>query len=189
MLGRFDLIIAILIHIIMDQGRASGIAFPRLIQIWQRITRLAARFTRAALIGPRPRRIRAPQIRKPAPIRPEPPLPTSQGWLRRLLPDSETMPSALIYPAQQLSDLLADPAMAELIETNPAIGRTLRPLFAALGMARPPILAIPAPQPEPEPQPDPPQAHHAAYPAGPPGNPIVSVPISKRNWRPPRPPC
>jgi hypothetical protein len=33
--------------------------------------------------------------------------------------------------------------MAELIETNPAIGRILRPLFEALGIERPAILAIP----------------------------------------------
>jgi hypothetical protein len=144
LLGRFDLIIAILNHILMVQGRASGVAQPRLILIWQRLTRLAARFTRAVLTGPTPRRSRKPATR-PAGAKPRPSehtIPTGFGWLHRLLPGANTAPSAVTYPAQQLRDLLADPEMATLIDTNPAIGRVLRPLFNALGLERPPILTI-----------------------------------------------
>ncbi len=152
LLGRFDLIIAILNHILMVQGRASGVAQPRLILVWQRLTRLAARFTRAVLMGPTRRRIRKPTTRTAAsrPQTPEHTTPTGFGWLHRLLPGANSAPSAVTYPAQQLRDLLADPAMADLIDANPTIGRTLRPLFHALGLERPPILAIPRP-PQPEP--------------------------------------
>jgi hypothetical protein len=150
LLARFDLIIAILLHIVAEQGHAAGLAQPRLILIWQRLTRLAGRFTRAALMGPTRGRNRTAYT--PTPTREKPKsehtIPNGFGWLRRLLPGSRTLPSAITYPAQQLSDLLADPAMAALIESNPAIGRTLRPLFNALGLDRPPILAIPAPQPQ-----------------------------------------
>jgi hypothetical protein len=149
LLGRFDLITAILIHIITDQGWASGMAQPRILLIWQRITRLAARFTRAALMGLTGRRIATSRTRSPRRAQPkqEHTIPTGFGWLPRLLPGSRTLPSAITYPAQQLRDLLADPAMAALIESNPAIGRTLRPLFHALGLDRPPILAIDRPEP------------------------------------------
>lgn len=144
LLGRFDLITAILIHIITDQGWASGMAQPRILLIWQRITRLAARFTRAALMGLTGRRIATSRTRSPRRAQPkqEHTIPTGFGWLHRLLPGANTAPSAVTYPAQQLRDLLADPEMATLIDTNPAIGRVLRPLFNALGLERPPILTI-----------------------------------------------
>jgi hypothetical protein len=149
LLDRFDLIIAILVDIVATQGFAARIAQPRLMLVWQRLTRLAGRFTRAAIRGPIQNRLprsiknRAP---KPKPAKPAYTLPNGFGWLLRLLPGTKDAPAALIYPAQQLRDLLADPAMANLIETNPTIGRALRPLFNALGLERPAILEIPQPE-------------------------------------------
>ncbi|MCW8308376.1 hypothetical protein AruPA_15155 [Acidiphilium sp. PA] len=172
LLDRFALVMAMLAEIAVNQGHAQHLPGAKIIAIWQRLTSIAARFARAVLRGPTPNR---PRLTPAKPSRTErPSLPAGFGWLPRVFPGTHDMPAAVTYPAQQLRDLLADPTMAQLIETNPAIGRILRPLFEALGLERPAILAIPkpaapqpvAPQPTPaNPEPPParsPSVHHPA---------------------------
>jgi hypothetical protein len=168
LLGRFALIMAMLAEIAVNQGHAQHLPGAKIIAIWQRLTGIAARFARAVLRGPTPSRKRLTPAKSNRAKRPS--LPAGFGWLPRVFPGTHDMPAAVTYPAQQLRDLLADPTMAELIETNPAIGRILRPLFEALGIERPAILAIPqpvAPQPTPanlEPPPTPaPSIPHPAW--------------------------
>ncbi|MCW8306418.1 hypothetical protein AruPA_05165 [Acidiphilium sp. PA] len=153
LLDRFALIMAMLAEIAVRQGHAQHLPGARIIAIWQRLTGIAARFARAVLRGPTPGR---PRLTPAKPSRTErPSLPAGFGWLPRVFPGTPDMPAAVTYPAQQLRDLLADPTMAQLIETNPAIGRILRPLFEALGLERPAILAIPKPAAEARPAPRP----------------------------------
>ncbi|MCW8308353.1 hypothetical protein AruPA_15035 [Acidiphilium sp. PA] len=151
LLDRFALIMAMLAEIAVRQGHAQHLPGARIIAIWQRLTGIAARFARAVLRGPTRSR------KRPTPAKPSrterPSLPAGFGWLPRVFPGTPDMPAAVTYPAQQLRDLLADPTMAQLIETNPAIGRILRPLFEALGIERPAILAIPKPAAEARPVP------------------------------------
>ncbi|HQT84350.1 MULTISPECIES: hypothetical protein [Acidiphilium] len=168
LLDRFALIMAMLAEIVVNQGHAQHLPGSRIIAIWQRLTSIAARFARAVLRGPTPSRKRLTPAKPNLAKRPS--LPDGFGWLPRVFPGTHDMPAAVTYPAQQLRDLLADPTMAELIETNPAIGRILRPLFEALGIERPTILAIPQPtarEPahhEPEPPPaTPPSVPHTAW--------------------------
>ncbi|SIQ89550.1 MULTISPECIES: hypothetical protein [Acidiphilium] len=145
LLDRFALIMAMLAEIAVNQGHAQHLPGAKIIAIWQRLTSIAARFARAVLRGPTPSRKRLTPAKPNRAKRPS--LPDGFGWLPRVFPGTHDMPAAVTYPAQQLRDLLADPTMAELIETNPAIGRILRPLFEALGIERPAILAIPQPAP------------------------------------------
>ncbi|MCW8306167.1 hypothetical protein AruPA_03880 [Acidiphilium sp. PA] len=151
LLDRFALIMAMLAEIAVRQGHAQHLPGTKIIAIWQRLTGIAARFARAVLRGPTPGR------KRPTPAKPSrterPSLPAGFGWLPRVFPGTHDIPAAVTYPAQQLRDLLADPTMAQLIETNPAIGRILRPLFEALGLERPAILAIPKPAAEARPVP------------------------------------
>ncbi|HQT84662.1 hypothetical protein [Acidiphilium rubrum] len=145
LLDRFALIMAILAEITVNQGHAQHLPGAKIIAIWQRLTSIAARFARAVLRGPTSSR---PRLTPAKPNRAKrSSLPDGFGWLPRVFPGTHDMPAAVTYPAQQLRDLLADPTMAELIETNPAIGRILRPLFEALGIERPAILAIPTTAP------------------------------------------
>ncbi|HQT84310.1 MULTISPECIES: hypothetical protein [Acidiphilium] len=145
LLDRFALIMAMLAEIAVNQGHAQHLPGAKIIAIWQRLTSIAARFARAVLRGPTSSR---PRLTPAKPNRAKrSSLPDGFGWLPRVFPGTHDMPAAVTYPAQQLRDLLADTTMAELIETNPAIGRILRPLFEALGIERPAILAIPTTAP------------------------------------------
>jgi hypothetical protein len=159
---------AMLAEIAVNQGHAQHLPGAKIIAIWQRLAGIAARFARAVLRGPTPSRKRLTPAKPNRAKRPS--LPDGFGWLPRVFPGTHDMPAAVTYPAQQLRDLLADPTMAELIETNPAIGRILRPLFEALGIERPAILAIPSPAPAAAVQRDPavtpatpPSVPHAAW--------------------------
>ncbi|SIQ61527.1 MULTISPECIES: hypothetical protein [Acidiphilium] len=126
LLDRFALIMAMLTEIVVTQGHAQHLPGAKIITIWQRLAGIAARFARAVLRGPTPSRKRLTPAKPNRAKRPS--LPDGFGWLPRVFPGTHDMPAAVTYPAQQLRDLLADPTMAELIETNPAIGRILVPI-------------------------------------------------------------
>ena len=102
-----------------------------------RFRRLAARIL-AGTYAPRPaapRRQAAPRQRRPNT------LPRTFGWLSKLLPDMAPYRGYLL-------DLLADPAMAALVAAAPGPARRpLRSLCRMLGVAPPPLLAIPRPPP------------------------------------------
>ena len=120
----------------------------------RRFASLVAR-VRAGTIRPsRPRRLRSGLARPPRP--PAYYLSRRRGWL---LP---VVPSAIAY-ASQLSHLLAQPDMAELIARAPTLGRLLRPLARMLAMDLPAALQRPASvraaRPKPE-KPKPPLPDH-----------------------------
>ena len=101
---------------------------------------------------------KAPNPPAPAPtVRPARPkgtnaLPRRPGWLLAAIPD-------IAQPvAAEIAALLADPAIATLLDRAPSLNRTLRPLLRSLGLAAPPT---PAPAPAPRtasPSPNPPAA-------------------------------
>ncbi len=81
-------------------------------------------------------------------------LPRRPGWLLAAIPD-------IAQPvAAEIAALLADPAIATLLDRAPSLNRTLRPLLRSLGLAAPPTPApAPAPRtasPSPNPQAAPP---------------------------------
>ena len=113
---------------------------------------LSSRIRRfAALVA----RVRAGLVRKPsttvrptAAPRPRPPgqvLPRRRGWLLSVIP------GAIAY-ASQLSHLLAQPDMAELIARAPTLGRLIRPLARMLAMDLPAALQRPPPPRRPRPK-------------------------------------
>ena len=119
-------------------------------------TFLSSRIRRFASLVARVRAgtIRPSRPRRPRPARPPRPpayyLSHRRGWL---LP---VIPGAIAY-ASQLSHLLAQPDMAELIARAPTLGRLLRPLAHMLAMDLPPALQRPAPVRRPRPKPEQPK--------------------------------
>ena len=156
---RFPLIIedlcrAIAAHIARD--RAAG---PLIILAWNRVRRIAARFTRMAARA-RAGTLRAPRATSraarersarrtadgPAPVPPAPAadrpvgLPRHFGWLVGTMPGTAAFGSQLQY-------LLTDPEMAALLTANPQLVRVLRPLCRMLAID--PIPGIPGLAPRP----------------------------------------
>jgi hypothetical protein len=88
---------------------------------------------------------------------PADPLPRRQGWLGFYLPE-------IVLHRGQLSQLLATPEMAALIEAAPVqMGRVLRPLCRMLGLKPPPAIAPPPrrrPVRQPRPRPPEPRWPH-----------------------------
>jgi hypothetical protein len=120
-------------------GRLSGplmiLILNRIRDINQRFARLAARIGAGTYIPRRP----AATPRRPTGPRPRPPnkLPQGFAWLVKLVPE------AAVY-GSQLQFLFADPAMAALMAAAPGpLRRPLRSLCRMLGVAPPPILALP----------------------------------------------
>jgi hypothetical protein len=180
-IDRFNAIMSFLCDSIIIQGRELGLASTLMLMIWQRITRLSHRFTRILARGParptsRPNR-RAPAtqpVKPPADYR----LPAGFAWLRKTIPGPI---SGTAFARAELEHLLTDPAMTALLESNPALGRILRPLCHALGIKRPPSLALPPPTPSPK-RPKPPK------PPEPPNHGLLPRPIpfapGNRFWPP-----
>lgn len=145
--------------------------------IWNRITRLATRFTTLAArlqAGTlQPPRKRAP--RPKAEIRPATPPETSPrpaSLVARRLPRHFGYVANGGYEirgyASQLDHLLARPEMIATIEADPRFGRALRPLCHLLGIRPPPALQLPRRPRAPRPQPRPTQPQHTPPPAQPP---------------------
>ncbi len=124
----------------------------RLREINQRFARLAARITAGKYVPRRPPD--TPRRREKRKPRGPNPLPQGFAWLVKLVPE------AAVY-GSQLQNLLAEPEMAALLAAAPtAMRRPLRSLCRMLGVAPPPILALPPrapPTPRP-PKPGPPPA-------------------------------
>lgn len=82
----------------------------------------------------------------PTPTNPHakpPTLPTSFAWLLRLITATPSTASPAALARSALQELLADPAMIALIQSDPAFGRVLRPLSHLLGLKPPQILRLP----------------------------------------------
>jgi hypothetical protein len=116
-----------------------------------RLTNLVVRLIGISNVG-----VRTPAKREPeSPSQPAPaanpgppsqygraaPLPRRPGWLLAALPE-------LAPPiAAEIGALLADPAIATLLDLDPSLRRTLRPLLRALGLSAPTPLPTPPPSP------------------------------------------
>lgn len=145
--GRFTAIVHALRCAVADQGKAQSVDIALLILINNRIAALARRFNEILARGPV-----EPRPPKPRPINPATPpkprkpdqLPRAYGWLRRIVPDYRVN-----GPIAQFRHLLTEPDMLALIETNPALGRALRPLCHIFGIPQPPALQRPKPEPKP----------------------------------------
>ena len=122
---------------------------------WVRLRRLCARLETLAT------RPQAPARHRPGRSGPPHRLPRGHGWLRSTFPATASL-------APQLRALLDAPDTQAFIAANPAGGRILRPLCHAIGIAPPPVLALPpkqrapraaqvtaTPDPPPDPAPDP----------------------------------
>jgi hypothetical protein len=107
----------------------------RIREIKQRFARLAARIAAGTYVPRRSttrRRLAEPKPRQPNP------LPDDFAWLIKLVPETAAFGS-------QLQLLFADPEMAALMAAAPAaMRRPLRSLCRMLGVAPPPVLALPA---------------------------------------------
>ena len=168
------LIIAVMTFLDAAADSAAAGNTPTLSQfaaqnLFVRLARLATRLILIANLG-----VRAPPQRNPAPptqTAPEPLFPSSRpaissvtglprhpGWLLTALP--ELAPAI----AADIAALLADPALATLLDRAPSLHRLLDPLLRSLGLAAPP----PNPTPSPSPTPPPPSAGTTPQPAAPP---------------------
>ena len=140
--GRFGFIIDELRHRLAFRAAKDRAFAPLLLILWNRLSRVIARFAAIAA------RQQAGTLRKPqqprrprgTPATPPPrdPLPHRRGWLRLWAPES-------IAYGEYLRRLLEEPEMQALIEQAPQLRRILRPLCRMLGVT-PPILQPPAPQ-------------------------------------------
>ena len=112
----------------------------RIRRIKQRFADLAARISAGTYV---PRRRTTPPQRRPGqPPPPRSPLPTTFGWLLKLVPQA-------VVNRSQLQNLLGDPEMQALLAAAPtAMRRPVRSLCRMLGLPPPPILALP-PRPKP----------------------------------------
>ena len=115
--------------------------YGRLCRSIRRFAALLARF-RAG-----PWTIRPPRCRPPGSLPPRPGaaslrLPRGWGWLLPLVPADAAAAGS------QLSHLLAQPEMAELIAGAPTLGRILRPLARMLAIDLPPPLQSPKAKPK-----------------------------------------
>ncbi|MHB1301914.1 MAG: hypothetical protein ACYCZB_00360 [Acidiphilium sp.] len=145
--GRFTAVIQALRYAVADQGKAQSVAIALLILINNRIAALARRFNEILARGPLAPRSATPRPINPAtPPKPRKPdqLPRAYGWLRRIVPDYRVNGHIA-----QFQHLLTEPDMLALIETNPALGRALRPLCHIFGIPQPPALQRPKPEPKP----------------------------------------
>ena len=120
--------------------------YGRLCRSIRRFAALLARF-RAGPWTTRPPRVRPPGSLPPLPPRPgiSLRLPRGWGWLLPLVPADAAAAGS------QLSHLLAQPELAELIAGAPTLGRILRPLARMLAIDLPPPLQSPKPKPKPAP--------------------------------------
>jgi hypothetical protein len=89
-----------------------------------------------------------PRVRKPADPTAEPPpererLPHQFAWLVRFVPATDTQPCTAANARHDIQCLLADAEFQALIETTPALGRVLRPLYHMLGLHLPEALRRP----------------------------------------------
>ena len=147
---RFATILQWLTRAVMAQMGGERLPLPLIALIVDRIRRIKQRFSHfAARLGAGlyiPRQRAAPPRRRPGQARPSNPLPQKFGWLLKLVPEA-------VGYRSQLEHLLRDPEMAALLAAAPtAMRRPLRSLCRMLGLAPPPVLALP-PRPKPPPAP------------------------------------
>ena len=120
--------------------------------IFVRIKHYAVRFR---VIATQPLSPAAPRCPAPRPATTTPPttppttrqparslIPSRRGWLRHLLPTHYLAP-----PRAAMIALLASPEMGALINSNPRIGRVLRPLCHMLAISLPADLRLPSRSP------------------------------------------
>lgn len=124
-----------------------ALIITRIRGIKRRFADLAARVAAGTY---RPRRRPAAPRARPGQLPPANPLPNRFGWLRPMIAETPAF-------AGQFDSLLRDPEIAALVAAAPAaVRRPLRSLCWMLGVAPPPVLALPprAGRPRPSP-PDP----------------------------------
>ena len=146
--GRFEFIINCLCLIVAAHIARDRSAGTLITLIWSRLRRRGIRFaallarfragTLAAARPPRPRAKRVPSDRAPY-VR----LPTSAGWLLRIMG-----PAGVAAYGAYLRQLLEDPEMLALLQAAPQAGRLLRPLLTALSIDPLPEILRPPPKPE-----------------------------------------
>ncbi|MDD2875818.1 MAG: hypothetical protein PHT60_01160 [Acidiphilium sp.] len=141
---RFAWLMALIRKGITTYGPTPHLAGPLVTLAWARIDTLSKRFMKCMARGPIPaRKPRPVRTSRPAKPKPEYVLPRGFNWFRLMFPNTETRPAPSAMPANLLRDMLAEPEMLDLIATNPAIGRILRPLCTLLGIRHPPALQRP----------------------------------------------
>jgi hypothetical protein len=194
---RFLLVVGGLLGVIRARGGRDQAAEPVIRALYFRLDRLAVRFAILALKLRKRRFGTLPPTRwRPASERPSssqplnrprnappPRLPTSFGWLIRLLPETECF-------ANQLRDRLSDPEFAALLAAVPYLQQALRPLCRILGIEFPnfdapaeapsPALQLFAPSEPPAPQT---QAQIPAAPPARPPRPAALDPPTIPRWR------
>jgi hypothetical protein len=188
---RFTTLIEELCRVLTKHAGTNRVDSAMLLLIWNRLTRLAKRFTRlvervqaGTLDDPAPPRSR--DASAPPPATPDRPsaapqelLPHHFRWLVNMIPEAEALAADLCWQLQRAE-------MWELVFAAPRqAGRILRPLCKMLGVDPPSMLQPPRPvrvptmeqtfEPEPEPEPDPEPAQPEADSSWP-------------QWREPEPP-
>ena len=146
--GRFGAILASIQALIAARFLKNPRYLPFLVPLWSYIGRTRKRFARLlarAAEGrlPRPARPRATP-REPAKT-PAFRVPAAHAWLIRAIPNEAAC------CASQITCLLAEPGMAELLAATPGAGRLLRPLFRLLCITPPAALQSPPKPPRPKP--------------------------------------
>jgi len=150
LIRRIDAILLPFLTLIGFFGTRLG---PLATPLWTRIARTRQRLVRALLhiaAGTSPRR-HAPRTQSDSAESPvaasprehAPNLRRRHGWLAAALDHNAR------GLASQLSHLLAEPGVADLLASSPGAARTLRPLCRMLGATLPAPLALPPPPPRP----------------------------------------
>ena len=154
---RLNALLERLCRVLTERGPAHFISAPVILLIWNRLMRLARRFTviaerthAGARLAPRPPRGPCASTRPPRP-RPADVLPDHFRWLVNMFPEAEAFATDLCW-------LLNRVEMQELLFNAPEIGRVLRPHCRMLGVEPPSLLRFPAPPRAPAPPAEPDQS-------------------------------
>jgi hypothetical protein len=137
-------------HPLPDPALLAAIQ-DRLWRIKKRIAGLLARIEAGTLRPPRPyqpkeRQPRPEEAPRPRPKPAGPRLPSTRGWMYRLLPARESEASAVAVASGMLARLLQSEEVAPLIGRHPSLAAALRPLCRMLGVD-PSLLPPPRPRP------------------------------------------
>ncbi|MDE8347255.1 MAG: hypothetical protein POH28_13955 [Acidocella sp.] len=165
---RLNTIVADFRAALYRHGHLHRAAMPLVALLLQYLTRAIARFAKTHQRGPIPPRPTptqsdtTPAKPRPARTRKPNPFPTTFGWVLALLPPTPISGALAGGARAGLIALLATPELIEALNTNPSLGRILRPLCHIFGVKRPAPLKPHAPGATPPAPPT--RAHPIAHP-------------------------